>query len=144
VPLTRRDTGEFVDSEEYARLVISGGLSHFVDRATPDSLVIGLHRAAQLALPVVVAGVGLPTLAATTGQTKAYAERLFTFPQIGSLTDAQAIEALQQHAKDGGIVWSDDALAFILQVTQCYPYFIQQFGLQARDIADGPRGNGRA
>jgi hypothetical protein len=68
-------------------------------------------------------------LAATTGQAKAYAERLFTFPQIGSLTDAQAIEALQQPAKDEGIVWSDDALALILHVTQCYPYFIQQFGL---------------
>jgi hypothetical protein len=113
---------------------------HYVDRATLESLVIGLHRAAQLALPVVVAGAGLPTLAATTGQAKAYAERLFTFPQIGSLTDAQAIEALQQPAKDEGIVWSDDALALILHVTQCYPYFIQQFGLQAWDVADGPKG----
>ena len=86
-----------------------------------------------------MAGAGLPTLAATTGQAKAYAERLFTFPQIGSLTDAQAIEALQQPAKDEGVVWSDEALALILQVTQCYPYFIQQFGLQAWDVADGSK-----
>ena len=65
-----------------------------------------------------------------------YAERLFTFPQIGSLTDAQAIEALRQPAKGEGVVLSDEALTPILQVTQCRPYFIQQFGLQAWDVAD--------
>ena len=39
---------------------------HYVDRATLESLIIGLHRSSQLALPVAVAGAGLPTLAATT------------------------------------------------------------------------------
>jgi hypothetical protein len=49
------------------------GKLHYVDRATLESLVIGLHRASHLALPVDVdvAGAGLPTLAATTGQAKA-------------------------------------------------------------------------
>jgi hypothetical protein len=112
---------------------------HYVDRPTLESLIIGLHRASQLALPIAVAGAGLPTLAATTGQTKAYAERLFTFPMIGSLTEDQAIEALQQPATDENVRWADDALSVILRVTRCYPYFIQQFGLQAWDMADGPR-----
>jgi hypothetical protein len=47
------------------------GKLHYADRATLESLVIGLHRASHLALPVDVAGAGLPTLAATTGQAKA-------------------------------------------------------------------------
>lgn len=111
---------------------------HHVDRATLEALIIGLQRASQLALPVVVAGAGLPTLAATTGQAKAYAERLFMFPVIGSLHDDQAVDALQQPATDEGVVWTDGALAAILGVTQCYPYFIQQFGLQAWDVSDGP------
>ena len=111
---------------------------HYVDRPTLESLIIGLHRAAQLALPVVVAGAGLPTLAATTGQAKAYAERLFMFPVIGSLSESQAVEALQQPATDEGVTWTAGALEEILHVTQCYPYFIQQFGLQAWDVADGP------
>ena len=111
---------------------------HYVDRTTLESLIIGLHRAAQLALPVVVAGAGLPTLAATTGQAKAYAERLFMFPTIGSLSESHATEALQQPATDEGVTWTAGALEEILQVTQCYPYFIQQFGLQAWDVADGP------
>jgi hypothetical protein len=111
---------------------------HYVDRATLEALIIGLHRASQLSLPVLVAGAGLPTLAATTGQAKAYAERLFTFPTIGSLSEAQAVDALQQPATDEGVTWTVDALAEVLRVTRCYPYFIQQFGLQAWDVADGP------
>ncbi len=111
---------------------------HYVDRATLESLIIGLHRSSQLSLPVVVAGAGLPTLAATTGQAKAYAERLFMFPTIGSLSEEQAVEALQQPAVDEGVTWTDGALAEVLAVTRCYPYFIQQFGLQAWDVADGP------
>ena len=111
---------------------------HYVDRPTLESLIIGLHRASQLALPMVVAGAGLPTLAATTGQAKAYAERLFMFPTIGSLSGGQAVEALQQPATDEGVTWTAGALDKILEVTQCYPYFIQQFGLQAWDVADGP------
>ena len=111
---------------------------HYVDRATLESLIVGLHRASQLGLPVVVAGAGLPTLAGTTGRAKAYAERLFMFPTIGSLSEAQAVEALQQPATDEGVTWSDDALGEIVRVTRCYPYFIQQFGLRAWDVADGP------
>jgi len=111
---------------------------HYVDRATLESLIIGLHRSSQLALPVAVAGAGLPTLAATTGQAKAYAERLFMFPTIGSFSEEQAVEALQQPAVDEGVTWTDEALTEILAVTRCYPYFIQQFGLQAWDVADGP------
>ena len=111
---------------------------HYVDRPTLEALIIGLHRASQLALPMVVAGAGLPTLAATTGQAKAYAERLFMFPTIGSLSESQAVEALQQPATDEGVTWTAGALEEILVVTKCYPYFIQQFGLQAWDVADGP------
>ena len=111
---------------------------HYVDRPTLEALIIGLHRASQLALPVVVAGAGLPTLAATTGQAKAYAERLFMFPAIGSLSESQAVEALEQPATDEGVTWTPGALEEIIRVTQCNPYFIQQFGLQAWDVSDGP------
>jgi hypothetical protein len=111
---------------------------HYVKRATLEALIVGLHRSSQLQLPVLIAGAGLPTLAGITGQAKAYAERLFTYPVIGSLTEPQAVEALQEPATDEGARWSNDALSRILEVTQCYPYFLQQFGMQAWDLADGP------
>ena len=102
------------------------------------ALIVGLHRASQLTLPITIAGAGLPTLVAVTGEAKTYAERMFTYPQIGSLTREQAIDALQTPATDEGVQWSSDALERVLDITDCFPYFLQQFGQQAWDIADGP------
>jgi hypothetical protein len=111
---------------------------HYVNKSTLEALIVGLHRSSQLNLPIVVAGAGLPTLAGLTGEAKAYAERMFIYPRIGSLTEEQAIEALQEPATDEGVTWTDEALEGILAVTHCYPYFLQQFGLQAWDLAEGP------
>jgi AAA ATPase domain len=111
---------------------------HYVDLSTFTALIVGLHRASQLSLPITVAGAGLPTLAALTGEAKTYAERMFTFPRIGSLTEAQATEALQVPATDEGVQWTDEAVSRVLEVTQCFPYFLQEFGKRAWDAADGP------
>jgi hypothetical protein len=122
------DTGVFITIDEL----------HYVDEDTLAALVVGLHRAAQLRLPVTVAGAGLPMLASLTGEAKSYAERMFTFPEIGSLDDDQAAEALQTPARDEGVTWDADALQRVVQVTQGYPYFLQEFGKQAWDVAEGP------
>ncbi len=111
---------------------------HYVDRPTFTALIVGLHRASQERLPITIAGAGLPTLAALTGEAKTYAERMFQFPRVDSLTAEQAVEALQQPALDEGVRWTDGALDAALKVTECYPYFLQEFGRRAWDVADGP------
>jgi hypothetical protein len=135
--------GLFVELGEVAQAHDTGILLtidelHYVDLLTFTALIVGLHRASQRRLPITVAGAGLPTLASLTGDAKTYAERMFTLPRIGSLTEQQAIEALQTPASDGGVRWTDDALAFILPLTECFPYFLQEFGKRAWDVADGP------
>jgi hypothetical protein len=111
---------------------------HYVDRPTLTALIVGLHRASQLSLPILIAGAGLPNLAALTGEAKTYAERLFTFPEIGSLTDEQAAEALRAPAKEEGVRWEGAAITRALDVTKCYPYFLQEFGKRAWIVSDGP------
>jgi hypothetical protein len=122
------DTGVFLTIDEL----------HYVDAPTITALIVGLHRASQLALPITIAGAGLPTLIAVTGEAKTYAERMFVFAQIGSLSREQAIEALQTPVADEEVHWTEDALRRVLEMTECFPYFLQQFGQQAWDIADGP------
>ena len=63
---------------------------------------------------------------------------MFIFPRVDSLTVEQAVDALQQPALDEGVRWSDGALEAALAVTQCFPYFLQEFGRHAWDVADGP------
>jgi hypothetical protein len=111
---------------------------HYVDRTTLTALIVGLHRASQLNLPITIAGAGLPTLATLTGEAKTYAERLFTFPEIGSLTQVQATEALQAPANDEGVFWETAAITRALDVTKSYPYFLQEFGKRAWNVAEGP------
>ena len=120
------DTGVFLTIDEL----------HYVDQDTLSALVVGLHRAAQVGLPITVAGAGLPMLATLTGEAKSYAERMFTFPQIGSLSDAEASEALETPARDEGVEWDAAALGRLVAVTQGYPYFLQEFGKQAWDVAE--------
>lgn len=135
--------GLFVELGEVARDHDTGVLVtidelHYVSLQTLEALVMGLHRAAQLRLPITIAGAGLPSLATLTGEAKSYAERMFTFPVIGSLADPQAREALFVPAEDEGVSWEEPALTRVLEVTKGYPYFLQEFGKQAWDVADGP------
>ena len=111
---------------------------HYVDRTTLTALIVGLHRASQLNLPITIAGAGLPTVATLTGEAKTSAERLFTFPEIGTLTKEQATEALRAPANDEGVQWEGAAIARALDVTKSYPYFLQEFGKRAWNVADGP------
>jgi hypothetical protein len=89
-------------------------------------------------LPITIAGAGLPSLATLTGEAKSYAERMFTFPVVGSLPDDQAREALVVPAADEHVNWQDAALDRVLDATHGYPYFLQEFGKQAWDAAYGP------
>lgn len=135
--------GLFVELGEVARDHATGVLItidelHYVKLGPLEALVMGLHRAAQLRLPVIVAGAGLPSLATLTGEAKSYAERMFTFPVIGSLTDAEAREALELPAAEEEVRWTDEALDRAVQVSGGYPYFLQEFGKQAWDAAEGP------
>jgi hypothetical protein len=135
--------GLFTELGEVARdhhtgVLVTVDELHYVSAATLEALVMGLHRAAQLTLPITVAGAGLPSLAALTGEAKSYAERMFTFPAIGSLDTDQAREGLEVPAADEGVRWSDDAVLRLVEVTQGFPYFLQEFGKQAWDAAEGP------
>jgi len=111
---------------------------HYVDLATLTALIVGLHRSTQLRLPIAVAGAGLPSLASLTGEAKTYAERMFVFSRIGTLSEELADEALTAPVEDEGVRWDDDALAMVRAVSHCYPYFVQEFGKAAWDVADGP------
>jgi len=99
------------------------------------ALISAIHRTVQLSLPVVLVGAGLPQLPGLAGSAKSYAERLFDFPHIGPLagTDAQAALELPAQAQD--VAFSAEALAELLDCTQGYPYFLQEWGYHVWNVA---------
>ena len=99
------------------------------------ALITALHRAAQRKLPITLIGAGLPQLRGKMGNAKSYAERLFDFPVIGALSDEDAKDAILHPAKEEGVDVSDEAMQSILDATQGYPYFLQEWGKHSWDVA---------
>ena len=110
----------------------------YLKRKDLAALIVGLHQVNQEQLPFLVVGAGLPSVPALAGEAKSYAERLFNFRSINSLGDDDAKAALVEPADDEGVVWRPDALDQVVKETRGYPYFLQEFGKQAWDLADGP------
>jgi hypothetical protein len=101
------------------------------------ALISAIHRTVQLRLPVILVGAGLPQLPGLAGNAKSYAERLFNFPEIGSLEDQDARAVLAVPAREEGVEFDDDALGVLLEFSQGYPYFLQEWGYHVWNAAPG-------
>lgn len=101
------------------------------------ALIVALHKISQKELPVLFFGAGLPQVAALSGDAKSYAERLFHYPAVGPLLPDDAKAAIRQPVENEGENISDDALDEILLKTQGYPYFLQEWGYQSWNVAQG-------
>lgn len=100
----------------------------YVEEPQLAALITAMHRTEQRQLPVVLVGAGLPQLRGRMGNAKSYAERLFDFPTIGPLPPAAAKLAIKKPLENERVDITDQALNQILDVTQGYAYFLQQWG----------------
>lgn len=91
-----------------------------------EALTSAIHRINQLRLPILIFGAGLPKILKTFGEVKSYSERLFMFEEIGALTYEDTISAIQNPATELGVEYTGEALKKIYEITNGYPYFIQQ------------------
>jgi hypothetical protein len=71
---------------------------------------------------------GLPQLPRLAGEAKSYAERLFKFPSIGRLSAAEAERALVEPAEGLGVRFEREAVSAVIDYTEGYPYFLQEYG----------------
>ena len=100
-----------------------------------SALIMAVHRINQRGLPLILVSAGLPQVVGLCGKSKSYAERLFDFPPIGPLDDFDARRALQGPVRNNNVDFDSDALSEIIKETQGYPYFLQQWGHEAWNIA---------
>lgn len=107
----------------------------YLDENEMSALIMAVHRVSQRQLPLVLVAAGLPQLVGLAGRSKSYAERLFQYPQIGPLALPDAMAALSDPVKKEGAAFSKDALEEIVKVTEGYPYFLQEWGYQAWNLA---------
>ena len=101
------------------------------------ALIVALHKVNQKDLPVLFFGAGLPQVAALSGNAKSYAERLFNYQAVGPLKPIDAEIAIRQPIESEGERIEVDAIEEILEQTKGYPYYLQEWGYQCWNIAEG-------
>lgn len=105
------------------------------ERDDLEALIAAIHRASQKALPVSLVAAGLPTLPGKMAEAKTYAERLFSFPGLGGLAEADARSALILPAQAEGVEYEEQAVEIVLERAGGYPYFLQEWGRGVWDAA---------
>lgn len=126
--------GEAAKSRERGLVLLLDEVQ-FLGRRQLEALITALHKVVQRSLPLTLVAAGLPQIAELAGDAKSYAERLFTFPRIGFLETDDAREALAVPAGEEGATFHDDALDLALEVTDGYPYFLQELGYATWPVA---------
>ncbi len=108
----------------------------YFSAAELSALIMAMHKMQQRQLPLVLVAAGLPILPGLAGESKSYAERLFSFPDIGPLRQPDAIRALNDPVVAAGEAFEPAALLEIFRMTQGYPYFLQEWGYQVWNHTD--------
>ena len=126
--------GEAAQSAQTAIVIFVDELQ-YVPETQLAALITALHRVVQNQLPVTLIGAGLPQLVGNMGRAKSYAERLFEYIKIAELPNIEAKLALTLPANALDVTYDEAALDDILEKTQAYPYFIQEWGKHCWNIA---------
>ena len=110
-----------------------------------EAIVAGIHEIAQRRLPLCMAGAGLPQLPGIIAEAKTYAERLFTYLEVGGLRPEAAGAAIRLPVEKAGSSIDDEAVVAVLELSSeasnptngAYPYFLQVYGKHVWDVARG-------
>ena len=126
--------GEAAEDRKSAVAIFIDEIQYFNQKEL-GALIMAMHKVQQRQLPIVLLGAGLPILPGLAGDSKSYAERLFSFPDIGALSETDSAKALRDPAKAAGVAFESDALDEVFRLTRGYPYFVQEWGYQAWNLA---------
>jgi hypothetical protein len=129
------EIGEAAHSEGKGVLFLLDEIQYLSERDLA-ALITAVHRVAQRALPLAMVGAGLPQLPALAGEAKSYSERLFDFPVIGSLSTIDALEAIEKPARALQVEFDPAASRRIVQLSDGYPYFLQEYGKHVWNAAE--------
>ncbi|RYF44724.1 MAG: ATP-binding protein, partial [Comamonadaceae bacterium] len=96
-----------------------------------------LHQISQTSpvLPLFLVGAGLPSQLATANS---YAEPLYQFRALSTLSEFDARAALVQPVIERDAEWDEPALRLALDAAGGYPYFLQEVGKAVWNNARGP------
>jgi hypothetical protein len=126
---------------EVARATGAGALflideMHNLDSSSLAAICIAFQAVSRNALPIALVGAGLPDLQVRLMSAKPYADRLFQYHELGSLSAAAARTALVVPAATRGVDFDEAAARVVVRESAGYPYFVQEYGLELWNHAE--------
>jgi hypothetical protein len=96
------------------------------DRPSLVSLCRVAHQLRRPPLQLVLAG--LPELEDAIDEAITHSDRLFEYRELGNLDAEATREALLEPAAAQGVRWTAEALAYVADLSDGYPSFVQEYG----------------
>jgi hypothetical protein len=126
--------GDAAEDRKSAVAIFIDELQYFNQKEL-GALIMAMHKIQQRQLPLLLLGAGLPILPGLAGESKSYAERLFSFPDIYALSATESAKALRDPARKAGVAFEPTALQEVFRLTKGYPCFVQEWAYQAWNLA---------
>jgi hypothetical protein len=130
-----REMGEVAQATGAGALFLIDEM-HNLDASALSAICIAFQAVSRNGLPVAMVAAGLPDLKVRLMSAKPYADRLFSYRELGSLSTAAARAALIAPAGTRGVEYDEDAAAKVVRDSAGYPYFIQEYGLELWNYAE--------
>ncbi len=130
-----REIGEVAKATDAGALFLIDEM-HNLDAASLAAICIAFQAISRNALPIAMAGAGLPDLQVRLMSAKPYADRLFQYHELGRLSDAAARTALIAPAATRGVDFEEQAARQVVRESAGYPYFVQEYGRELWNEAE--------
>jgi len=109
-----------------------------LDQELLRALLIAQHQSGQRGWPFYLIGAGLPHLPGVLAEARSYAERLFDYQTVASLSADLTAAALIEPLRPYNVFLEQKALEMLVAESGGYPYFIQELGRAAWEVSAGP------
>jgi hypothetical protein len=130
-----REIGEVAQANQMGALFLIDEMQN-LDAGSLSAICMAFQAISRAGLPVAMVGAGLPDLRVRLLSAKPYADRLFTYEQLGRLSEPAARSALIGPASAAGANYDEDAARQIVAEAAGFPYFIQEYGRELWNYAE--------
>lgn len=107
-----------------------------LDGPSLAAICIAFQAISRRSLPVSLVGAGLPDLRVRLLSAKPYADRLFSYRELGRLSAVDARSALVGPSAVFGVDFEPGVVEQVIAEAAGYPYFLQEYGLELWNYAD--------
>jgi hypothetical protein len=130
-----REIGEVAQANQMGALFLIDEMQN-LDTPSLSAICMAFQGISRAGLPVAMVGAGLPDLRVRLLSAKPYADRLFSYEQLGRLSEGAARSALVGPAAAAGADYDEEAARQIVHEAAGFPYFIQEYGRELWNFAE--------